>query len=104
MSIDAIKTAIPQIAPIGGTPLQPAPAGANDGPAFSEMLSEAIQEVSSLQKEADQQIERVVLKQDGATTHEAMLALEKADMAFQLMNNIRSKIIRAYEDIIRTQV
>ena len=25
-------------------------------------------------------------------------ALEKADVAFQLMNNVRSKIIRAYEE------
>jgi flagellar hook-basal body complex protein FliE len=40
----------------------------------------------------------------GVQTHEAMIALEKADVAFQLMNNIRMKITRAYEEVMRTQV
>ena len=36
--------------------------------------------------------------------HEAMIALEKADIAFQLMNTIRGKIVRAYEEVMRMQV
>lgn len=71
---------------------------------FSDVFQNAIREVDGLQQEADQKIEGLVLQRDGATTHGAMLALEKADIAFQLMNNIRAKIVRAYEDIIRTAV
>jgi flagellar hook-basal body complex protein FliE len=44
------------------------------------------------------------MKKAGVTTHEAMIALEKADIAFQLMTSIKSKIIRAYEEVMRTQV
>jgi flagellar hook-basal body complex protein FliE len=33
-----------------------------------------------------------------------MVALEKADVAFQLMSAIRGKIVRAYEEVMRTQV
>ena len=78
--------------------------GGDKSGSFGEMFSNAIKEVDSMQKQADNQVEGLTLKQEGYTTHGAMLALEKADAAFQLMNNIRSKIIRAYEDVLRTQV
>jgi flagellar hook-basal body complex protein FliE len=71
---------------------------------FSDMLGNAMKEVDTLQKSADKQIEGLVLGADNVTPHGAMIALEKADMAFQMMNSVRSKIIRAYEEIIRTQV
>jgi len=71
---------------------------------FNDTLADAIKQVDSLQTQANQHIEGLTMQKDGYTTHGAMLALEKADVAFQLMNNIRSKIVRAYEDIIRTQV
>jgi len=71
---------------------------------FGEMFSNAIKEVDQLQKSADQQIEGLFLQKDGVTPHGAMIALEKADIAFQLMNQVRSKIVRAYEEIMRTQL
>jgi flagellar hook-basal body complex protein FliE len=33
-----------------------------------------------------------------------MIAMEKADVAFKLIMQIRSKVISAYETIMRTQV
>ncbi len=74
------------------------------GVSFGEMFTDAIKQVDSVQKQAENQVEGMALQKDGYTTHGAMMALEKADAAFQLMNNIRSKIIRAYEDVLRTQV
>ena len=106
MSIDKIATGLGGFAPIS----KPNPIIGNgqpqaaEGASFSEVFSNAIKEVDSLQKEADQQIENVALGKEGATTHGAMIALEKADVAFQLMNSIRAKIVRAYEDVMRTQV
>lgn len=104
MSISGIKTQ-------AFLPIQPAlpkaqgvPGAGTQGGSFGEALNDAIKEVDSLQKDADKQIEGLVLKADGATPHEAMVALEKADVAFQMMNQIRSKIIRAYEEVMRTQV
>jgi|688.fasta_scaffold656310_2 flagellar hook-basal body complex protein FliE len=79
--------------------------GQNKGEgSFTQALEKAMGEVNELQNEADRQIEGVTLKQDGVTPHGAMVALEKADIAFQLMSAIRGKIIRAYEEVIRTQV
>lgn len=74
------------------------------GNSFSEMFAQSLKEVDGLQKQANSSIEGLMLGKPGATTHDTMIALEKADTAFQLMNNIRSRIVRAYEEILRTQV
>ena len=106
MSISGIDPRLPQIPAIRSIEdAQPAqPQGAPKGQGFGDMLENALKEVNSLQNQADKQIEGLTLKQDGVTPHTAMVALEKADVAFQLMTAIRGKIIRAYEEVIRTQV
>lgn len=71
---------------------------------FGEMFTRAIGEVDQLQKEADGKVGDVLTGKNGVQPHEAMMALEKADLAFQLMNQVRAKIVRAYEDVMRTQV
>ena len=71
---------------------------------FSEMLTQSMKEVNDLQHNADKQIADVVMGSDNMSPHNAMIALEKADMAFQMMSAVRSKIIGAYQEIIRTQV
>jgi flagellar hook-basal body complex protein FliE len=106
MSINSINPLIPQIPHI--KPMQetvPAgPQGAKNGGGFGEVFENVLKEVNNLQNEADQQIEGLTLKKEGVTPHTAMVALEKADVAFQLMSAIRGKIVRAYEEVIRTQV
>lgn len=86
----------------------PAPASQEVKPggkgSFADALTDAIRDVDSLQKEADTHIEGLLTGKEGVTTHDAMIALEKADIAFQLMNSIRGKIVRAYEEVMRTQV
>lgn len=106
MSIDSVKFGLQQITPIRKPEVtqqaQPTPAAPKTS--FGDLFSKAIKEVDQLQHEADKQIEGMTLGKEGVTQHGAMIALEKADIAFQLMSTIRSKIIRAYEDVLRTQV
>ena len=110
MSIEMIKS---PFSPISGVqPLQKTtPQGGaeqikpgNQGESFKDLFSNAIHEVDKLQVDANKSIENLMTGKGGITTHDTMIALEKADAAFQLMNNIRAKIIKAYEDVIRTQV
>lgn len=75
-----------------------------DGDTFGNVLVDAIKEVDSLQKDADMKIENMVLGKPGVTPHQAMIALEKADIAFQMMNMIRGKIVQAYQEVMRTQI
>lgn len=107
MSIDGIKSGLAKYAEIQKITSQIPKAGEVQGAkevSFGKMFTNAISEVDSLQKTADNKIEDLVLRRDETTTHDAMIALEKADVAFQLMNNIRAKIVRAYEEVMRTQV
>ena len=107
MKLEAFDLALKKFQEVQGisSPQKPKETGATDkGGSFGDMFANAIKEVDSMQKQADNQVEGLTLQKDGYTTHGAMLALEKADSAFQLMNNIRAKIIRAYEDVLRTQV
>ncbi len=71
---------------------------------FAQFLKDAIHDVNNVQATAEDRVEGLITKKPGYTNHEAMIALEKADIAFQLMNSVRSKIVRAYEEILRTQV
>ncbi len=96
------------IKPIGTNPIEapgvkPA-AGKTQAPSFADALTKAIGEVNSLQQEADVRVAGLVTGSGDVTPHDAMIALEKADVAFSLMTQIRSKIIRAYEEVMRTQV
>ena len=106
MSIDSIKFGLQQLAPIQKPQMSPSiQDGASSGKtSFGEMFGNAIKEVDKLQTEADKQIEGMTTGQDGVTPHGAMIALEKADIAFQLMTTIRTKIINAYQEVLRTQV
>ncbi len=105
MSIQGLNPLLNQIAPIKPqTETGPKVQQSGQGSTFGDMLNNALKEVNDLQNQANENIEGLTLKKEGITPHGAMVALEKADVAFQLMNAIRGKIIRAYEEVIRTQV
>jgi flagellar hook-basal body complex protein FliE len=108
MSVNFIKPSLlPNLNPIKPiTGPSPAIEGGKptEGSSFAEALGNALKEVDNLHKGADKEIAGLVMKEPGSSPHEAMIALEKADMAFQMMNQIRTKIIRAYEEVMRTTV
>jgi flagellar hook-basal body complex protein FliE len=74
-----------------------------DGSSFKEMLKGSIEDVNQLQTEADKSIERLIAG-ESKSLHETMIAMEKADISFRLMMEVRNKIIEAYNEIMRIQV
>ncbi len=44
-----------------------------------------------------------LLEGNGMDVHSAMIAVEKADLSFQLMMQVRNKIVSAYQEISRMQ-
>ncbi len=74
-----------------------------DGPSFQDVLKKAIQDVSGLEKEADQAIANLV-EGKSDNIHEAMIALQKADLSFRAMMEVRDKLISAYKELMRTPV
>jgi flagellar hook-basal body complex protein FliE len=69
---------------------------------FGNVLKNAISQVSDLQGSADQQV-GTLLQGGNADMSKVMISVEKADVAFQLMMQVRNKIVSAYQDIEKMQ-
>lgn len=68
---------------------------------FKRMFSQSIDELNRELAQADQSTQEMVLgKKD---VHQAMIALEQANLSLRLLIQIRNKIISAYEEIMRIQ-
>ena len=70
---------------------------------FGDMLGRALEEVNQLKTEADEAIDNLAAGKQ-KDIHQTMIDLEKADVAFQLLMQIRNKIITAYETVMRMPV
>lgn len=70
---------------------------------FAKVLQHSIQEVNQLQHAADRSIEQLIAGRS-KNLHETMIAMEKADISFRLMMEVRNKIIEAYHEVMRMQV
>ncbi len=69
---------------------------------FHDMLHSAIDDIQQLEGQAESKVAGVI-EGTGADVHSAMIAVEKADLSFQLMMQVRNKIVSAYEEISRMQ-
>jgi flagellar hook-basal body complex protein FliE len=70
---------------------------------FGDYLKDALGEVNDLQGKASEAIQQMVGEGKG-DLQETMIALEKADVSFRLMMQIRNKVLDAYQEIMRMQV
>lgn len=73
------------------------------GPSFGEYLKSAVDNVNELQNQSDLQI-RQFLAGEGPDIHTVILTANKAEMSFQLMMQIRNKLVQAYQELMRLQV
>jgi len=69
---------------------------------FLNVLHSAMDDMQQLQGQASTKVAGV-LEGNGADVHTALIAVEKADLSFQLMMQVRNKIVSAYEEISRMQ-
>lgn len=70
---------------------------------FGEVLEASIKEVNRLQGAANHAIEELALGET-KNIHETMIALEKAEISFKLMLQVRNKILEAYNEVMRMNV
>lgn len=70
---------------------------------FSQFLTEALQQVDALQKNAD--VASVGLATGQVQDlHTAMVALEKANLSLSMTVEVRNKVLDAYHEITRMQI
>lgn len=69
---------------------------------FSGFLSNALHQVNELNAGADQQVSNLLQGRESDMSS-VMVAVEKADVSFQLMMQVRNKIVNAYQDLEKMQ-
>jgi flagellar hook-basal body complex protein FliE len=80
-------------------PAMPAFGGeAAGGPSFKDMLTDSIQQVNTMQLEADQAVETMFSGGD-VNPAEVLTAVQKADLAFRLTMQMRNKLMEVYQEI-----
>jgi flagellar hook-basal body complex protein FliE len=83
-------------------PDSPSSSEKSTGGSFGSVLEDAIKQVNGL--ETNSQTEMNKFLTDDTDLHTVMMALEKADLSFQVMMQVRNKIVSAYQEIMKTQV
>jgi flagellar hook-basal body complex protein FliE len=70
---------------------------------FGDILKTTIAQTAEQQQQADQAIQQLHAG-DEKNLHEAMIAMEKADISLRYMVQVRNKAIDAYQEVMRMQV
>lgn len=65
---------------------------------FKDMLLGSIQDVNQMQQQADQAVETLMTGGE-ADPAEVLTAVQKADLAFRLMMQMRNKMMQVYQEV-----
>jgi len=94
-SLPGGASSLPEITqPTAGTSATPG----GDNSEFFQKLDTMMNQASGMPNDYESQV-TALLQGDGQDLHSAMIAVEKADLSFQLMMQVRNKIIQAYQTI-----
>jgi flagellar hook-basal body complex protein FliE len=76
--------------------------GAGSGVPFAGVLQSMVQQTSTLDSKATKAVTGL-LNGSGVDIHDAMIATQKADMAFELALQVRNKAVGAYQQMMGMQ-
>jgi flagellar hook-basal body complex protein FliE len=69
---------------------------------FADLLTDAVGQVSQLEDQAKAAVTGLMTG-SGVDVHQAMIATQKANMAFELALSVRNKAVQAYQSVIGMQ-
>jgi len=105
-AINAAAAAVPaltDLAGAGGAPSLGSPAASAAAPApFADLLTDAVGQVNKLETDANSAVAGL-MSGNGVDVHQAMIATQKASMAFELSLAVRNKAVQAYQSVIGMQ-
>lgn len=79
------------------------PGSPTSGAGFAEILRNQLAEVSRMQNEADAGVQRILTGQSDNLT-EVFIAAKRAQVAFDLLMEIRNKLVDAYVELRQLRV
>jgi flagellar hook-basal body complex protein FliE len=69
-----------------------------EGGSFKDVLLKSIQDVNSMQQQADKAVETLMTGGD-ADPAAVLTAVQKADLAFRMMMQMRNKVMQVYQEV-----
>lgn len=93
--------AAPAAVPTPGTGPATGPAPAGD--AFGRLLQQFVAEVNHHQHVAAETV-NALQRGEPVPLHQAVIAMEEASVSFQLMVEVRNKLLEAYQELMRLQI
>lgn len=101
MSINAISAGFQPIGNLSSA--ANAESAHNSNNSFGSLVKDTLESLNSGQKQAEHEIARAVTG-ESPDLHKTIVALQTADLQFQLGLQARNKLVGAYEEIMRMQV
>ncbi len=86
-----------------GLPLDRAPA-APVAPSFASAMDNALRSVSRSQMEASRMQRELQLDNPTVSLEETMVAMQRSQIGFQAVVQVRNRLVQAYSDIMNMQV
>jgi flagellar hook-basal body complex protein FliE len=71
---------------------------------FGQVLKTAVEQVNSAQLETNKLAKQFEMGDPNANLQDVMISLQKANISFQTMVQVRNKLVNAYQDIMNMQV
>ena len=81
----------------------PQPQEVQAGRSFSDFFGQMVSDVNAKQGLAGAAVEGVLSGQN-VPLHQAMIAMEEASVSFQLMVEVRNKLLESYQELMRMQI
>jgi flagellar hook-basal body complex protein FliE len=102
MSDFTVYNNIPRVMPAPAAPKTTGTSAPSGTSSFGNLLNEAIQQVNDVEKGSQGELQKFLSNE--SDLHSVMISLEKADLSFQTMMQVRNKIVSAYQEIMKAQV
>ncbi|MBY5926554.1 MULTISPECIES: flagellar hook-basal body complex protein FliE [unclassified Halomonas] len=111
MSTPAMQSALAQMATMArdaGQVSASQPPGVRDGAeadgGFADALKSSIQRINELKATADTQAKAFQAGVPGVELNDVMVDMQKASVAFQMVQQVRNRLVSAYRDVMNMQV
>jgi flagellar hook-basal body complex protein FliE len=107
MSIDFIPPVLPiNVDSLAATAAQPTASSvspAAEGPNFGQLVSQGLQTVNQQLQTSQVDLQRLA-SGEVENLHQVMLRLEQSRLSFQLMLQVRNRLLESYQEVMRMQV
>jgi flagellar hook-basal body complex protein FliE len=87
-----------------GSRVTETPSAVGGGADFAQILQNSIAQVNQTQQQAEGMAANFAAGDGNGNLHEVMIALQKANVSFQEMVQVRNKLVTAYHDVMNIQV